>query len=944
MKEKQVILLRMLTLALLAVVGFCQHVAAHPVDSLYVKFQVSADKEKINLANALFVELDKQQITDTLYQFPTTAKLTDVEARLHYWVAEYYYDKEQYALSLEAIERAAALFDKVKDMQLRSDVLSVLSNAHFRLGDYDKSHQYLLEAYHVDTELGNQELISSDLNSLAAIYLAIQQPQAGIRFIEESIAIERRLGRMDRLAIRLGIASELYLMNRELEKAMTAIDEAYSLDSEARREERAAVRLTQKGAVLNAQQRLDEALAVANKALPVLIKANNTYSLAVCYNLLANINEKLGNRQAAINYYKQALEQSIRCGSPNTERTAEKGLWQTMRDDNPAVAMIHLERYTALTDSLFAKLASMQMSMTDLTAQNKNLEPVNTGKRQFSQFFKWGVILLIMMLVLMLAGMTYAWRKSRGVMLMQRQTQDLKSRFFTNITNELQTPLTVIMSAGQQLLAKNGKTSAEEGRMLGEMIINHGDNMLGLVNQLLEIEDVKTAIDPPTRKQGNIVMFVRMLVENFQEEARQKLLNLNFETSLNSLIVEFSLEYVRKIVHTLIANAIKFTPRNGQVTVSLELLENGLLRLAVADTGKGIPVEEMNRLFDPMTQKVDDDDGANTSVGLTLVYQIVQAMNGTIDVDSHPNQGTTFTITVPVQVIKRPNIEEESGDSIAQFAEERIRKGSKQLPLVFIVENIEDVAFFIASHLSEHYQLRLARDGREAIQIAHDLVPDLIITSMAMPVMDGWELIKYLRSTPALSHIPIIAMTSNTSEDERMACYDAGADNVLVKPFNSHELRQLADHLITQRSIIRDQLLQSRNDSTHAAQPAPVSREDRDFVGKLVDVIHAQMAKDDIDMDHIAAALQMSRKQLRARVMAVTGLNPVAYVLQVRLNYARRMITTTDLPLTKIASKCGFLNPSHFSKAFKQQFGVSPQQFRKNEGDLSLPRPSHNNK
>ena len=215
---------------------------------------------------------------------------------------------------------------------------------------------------------------------------------------------------------------------------------------------------------------------------------------------------------------------------------------------------------------------------------------------------------------------------------------------------------------------------------------------------------------------------------------------------------------------------------------------------------------------------------------------------------------------------------------------------------------------------------------------------------MAMPVMDGWELIKYLRSTPALSHIPIIAMTSNTSEDERMACYDAGADNVLVKPFNSHELRQLADHLITQRSIIRDQLLQSRNDSTHAAQPAPVSREDRDFVGKLVDVIHAQMAKDDIDMDHIAAALQMSRKQLRARVMAVTGLNPVAYVLQVRLNYARRMITTTDLPLTKIASKCGFLNPSHFSKAFKQQFGVSPQQFRKNEGDLSLPRPSHNNK
>ena len=255
---------------------------------------------------------------------------------------------------------------------------------------------------------------------------------------------------------------------------------------------------------------------------------------------------------------------------------------------------------------------------------------------------------------------------------------------------------------------------------------------------------------------------------------------------------------------------------------------------------------------------------------------------------------------------------------------------------MFIVENNEDVAFFIASRLRERYHLRLARDGREALQNAQDLVPDLIITNMTMPVMDGWELIKRLRSTPTLKHIPIIAMTSNMSEQERMACIETGADNVLVKPFNSGELRLVAEHLINQRSVIRDRLIQSRNDSSRDVQSSPLSKEDQDFVGKLVDVIHAQMAKDDIDMEHIAAALSLSRKQLRTRVMTITGLTPVAYVLQVRLNYARRMIANEDESLTTIASKCGFQNLSHFSKAFKQQFGVSPMQFRKNLGDMSV--------
>ncbi len=936
MKVVHAILSKRIVLALLVVLGLCLPVCGHSVDSLYVKYQNSDNnKLKIVLANDIFSELYVCHFVDSLYSYDAHSKSAVMETNLHYWMAEYYFDKERYAQSLAAISIADTLSRGLPDKQLRSEVLMTMYNAHYRLANYDKALKSLLEAYRIDLELGDERNISSDLNSLAAIYLAVRQPKPGIKFIEQAIALERKLKRSDRLAMRLGIASELYLMNNELEKALETIEEAYQIDNQAGRAEKAAVRLTQKGAVLENMSQHNEALAVMLKAIPVLEKAENAYSMAVCYNQLASVNEKLGNRETAIGYYKKALEQSIKCGSPRTERVAERGLWQTMHEDNPTIAALHLERYTSLTDSLQTKLMSALAGVMDVTAQNLTAEELSEGQNRISQVMKWGIILFTLMLLLLLGAITFAWRKTRSAMMIHRQAQETKSHFFTNITSELQTPLTVIMNAGQQLV-EGGKTNAEDRKKLGEMIISHGNNMLGMVNQLLEIEKVKSVVEKPDMRTGDILMFVRMLVDNYTEEASNKLIQLEFRSPLSSLFVEFPIDYIRKIVQTLVSFAIKFTPRNGNVTVMMDQYETGRLRIVVSDTGKGVPQEEIDRLFDPLSQGYENDDnGAQVSIGLTLVNQIVQAMNGNITVESELNQGTKFTITFPVQVIKN-NAGDEAADTITQFAEKRLRPDSKQLPLVFIVENNEDVAFFIASRLRERYHLRLARDGREALQNAQDLVPDLIITNMTMPVMDGWELIKRLRSTPTLKHIPIIAMTSNMSEQERMACIETGADNVLVKPFNSGELRLVAEHLINQRSVIRDRLIQSRNDSSRDVQSSPLSKEDQDFVGKLVDVIHAQMAKDDIDMEHIAAALSLSRKQLRTRVMTITGLTPVAYVLQVRLNYARRMIANEDESLTTIASKCGFQNLSHFSKAFKQQFGVSPMQFRKNLGDMSV--------
>lgn len=917
-----------------AVLIFTCHLAmaGEVADSLYQVFPNANKDQKVALVNQLSHLMFEREVTDTLYVCSSSTKPEMVDAMMHYLMSEYYYDREKYEEALQEGQRAQELTLDRKADKFLSDVLGLLSNAQYRIGDYDEALKTLLRAYQVDKELNNKRLISSDLNSLAAIYLAVGQPKPGIQFIEKAVAMEREMGRKDRLATRLGVASELYLLNNDPENAMKAIEEAYEIDLNDGRNRKAAVRMVQKAAILEYESKLKEARATIMQVLPELEKDGNAYSLAVGYNQLGSIEQKLGNIDAAAAWYDKALSQSVMCGSPKVERTAERGLWETLRKSNPNVALIHLERYTALTDSMQREMSSMRMQVMETTIINNEQSEVNKKSKLFSKLLKWGGLAMLLMIVVMMGGLFSSWLRGRRILQMQRQTQAMRSHFFNNITHELQTPLTVVLGAGQELL-QSGKANAEDNKKLGEMIVKHGKNMLGLVNQLLEMDKVRS-IAQPDLKQGDIVMFVRLLVENFANSAQQKLINLSFSSPVSTMTVIFAPNYIRKIVHTLITLALEFTPRNGSITVKLSMTENGKVQLIVSDTGVGIPAEEKKRLFKPLTQSRDyDDNGPAAAVDLSLVNQLVLAMNGTINVVSKEGVGTTFTIEIPVQMInEQSNFHPASPVSIA---EERVKiSGRKrQRPLVFIVDDDEDVAFFIANHLKENYELRFAHDGQEALNNALELAPSLIITSLRMPVMGGKDLIQKVRANSTLSHIPMIAMTSDTSEQERLSCIEAGADAVLVKPFNSRELVLTTDHLINQSVKLRERISKTVNES----KVATTSKEDKEFINRLVDVIHAQLALNDIDMDHVAAAMSMSAKQLRTRVMAITGLTPVAYILQVRLNYARRLISNEDTSLTLIAAKCGFQNLSHFSKAFKQQFGVSPTQFRKNPDSISPP-------
>ena len=357
------------------------------IDSLYRCYQDADRLVKVELVNKTAQQLFDQGIIDTRYQFDPSTKEPQLDAAMHYLQAEHLLVQCNPDHALNESDQALVLIGK-KASEFKGDVLRSMSKAQSMRGAYDEALNTMLTALDNDQSLGDKQLIARDLYLLAKIYLVVEEPKSGIPFIEKSITMARQAGRSDRLANRLGTASELYLMNNESDKAMKAIDEAYSIDSNDNRMAKAASRLVQKAVVLEYLSRHDEGRKAILEALPYLVEAGDNDCLAIAYNLQASICYNDGKREEAINYYKKALEYSIKANSSAAERTAEHGLWETMRQDNPAIAMLHLERYTTLTDSLMKHLIPARLQVRDITARHIESSELSKSSSRMGQILK----------------------------------------------------------------------------------------------------------------------------------------------------------------------------------------------------------------------------------------------------------------------------------------------------------------------------------------------------------------------------------------------------------------------------------------------------------------------------------------------------------------------------------------------------------------------------
>jgi signal transduction histidine kinase/DNA-binding response OmpR family regulator len=524
--------------------------------------------------------------------------------------------------------------------------------------------------------------------------------------------------------------------------------------------------------------------------------------------------------------------------------------------------------------------------------------------------------------------MGYLMKEERRTLLL-KEVDEFKTRFYTNITHEFRTPLTII-----QGFANNLRAAISDPKQLESLgLIKHNSERLTrLVNRMLDLSKLQSGKMSLHLQQGNIIAFTRYLVFSFQSFAAGKGVRIRFLTELEKFEMDFDAEKMQDILTNLISNAIKFTESGGHITALVKSTAEGKLMIQVKDTGTGMTEEELKLIFERFYQSNSiRKKGQGSGLGLAITLELVKLMNGKIEVSSELGKGTVFTLHLPVTrlapnapVDKLAPIDMDVYDESPKepLSSEKIDEGK---PLALIVEDNYDVVLYIKQMLEKDYNVTIAFDGEEGIEKALSLVPDVIVSDVIMPEKDGLELCQTLKADERTSHIPIILATAKASVEDRLAGLQHGADAYLSKPFNEDEL-----FLYLQNFILLRKKLQARysNDEAAAGPAGSSLFETEDaFVSKVRKIAEEHLEDDGFGTTQLARLTGMSRSQLHRKITALTGHAASVFVNGVRLKKSKELLLHSDLNVSEIAYEVG-LEPNYFSRIFKEDTGMTPTEFR----------------
>ena len=520
--------------------------------------------------------------------------------------------------------------------------------------------------------------------------------------------------------------------------------------------------------------------------------------------------------------------------------------------------------------------------------------------------------------------------------------------FFTNISHELRTPLTLIADPVEMLLEDTGIKG--KSRELLKMVQRNALALQQLVSNILDFRKIQNGKMELKLYRFDIVKTLTMWVGDFQLTAERKQIRLHLDVDdlkgSHEMIADQ--EKISRIVFNLLSNALKYTPAGGEIFVSLKD-EGANLRLDVRDTGKGISQDEADKIFERFFQAKGAASG--TGIGLALVKSFVELHHGEARVESEPGKGSDFIVVIPrkqegdSQVIHNDvDIVDNSAnasasdsknvvdESVLQYIDDGDRSRGKvqQLvsentnrPTVLVIDDNTDIRQYERTLLQDEYVVLEAADGKEGLAVALKEVPDLVICDVMMPVMDGLEFTKQLKTNTATSHIPVIMLTAKNLEEHRAEGYEHGADSYITKPFHSKVLLARIENLLRQRQLLKN-LYQGTKEVEKEISEAHLEDRDKQFLKQLQAIIQKNLSDSEFGVEDMGQQIGLSRVQLYRKVKAMTGSSVVDLLRKARLAKARRLLETRSMSVSEVAYEVGFSAPSYFTKCFKEEYGMLP--------------------
>ena len=509
----------------------------------------------------------------------------------------------------------------------------------------------------------------------------------------------------------------------------------------------------------------------------------------------------------------------------------------------------------------------------------------------------------------------------------------MKTRFFTGISHEFRTPLTLISAPVKSLKKKYGKDSDAAYNL---RLVEHNSNkLLKLVNQLMELSKLEAGKLSLQVSKDDINTWLNIIGASFQSMAESRDIAFTRKIPDKPCIMYFDKDKVEQIVVNLLSNAFKFTPAKGWVEFDV-IVREGYLHIRVTDNGKGIPPEDLDRIFDRFYQasnSLNKRYSEGSGIGLALVKELSQLHHGEVLVNSKENESTTFTVILPTgddayaenEIVKTKSEEANKTEDLKpQQTRDKDQKSSiSKKQYILIVEDNDELRDYICTSLSEFYSVNEAGNGKEGLEKALS-IPDLIISDLMMPEMDGMEMLHELKSDPKTSHIPLIMLTAKADRESKLEGLNTGADQYLNKPFDMEELRVRVNSLLAQRERIKNHFYKEFISSPEVGN---IRSADNLFLKKAMEVLEKHLGESSFTVDQFAKELAMSRTQLHRKLKAILGCAATEFIRQVRLKKAWHYLNEKKGTVSEIAYEVGFNNLSYFSKCFRETYGMNPSEF-----------------
>jgi signal transduction histidine kinase/ligand-binding sensor domain-containing protein/DNA-binding response OmpR family regulator len=515
----------------------------------------------------------------------------------------------------------------------------------------------------------------------------------------------------------------------------------------------------------------------------------------------------------------------------------------------------------------------------------------------------------------------------------------IKSRFFANISHEFRTPLTLIVGPAEQILSNHADETAQKNAGL---IKNNANNMLTLIDQLLDLSKLDSGRLELKAAEQNIIPFLKGIVMSFESMATVNKIKLNLNMTEDKLMVYFDREKMETVIKNLLSNAFKFTPKEKEIAVSLLKENEDFITIKVSDTGIGISEEQLPKIFDRFYQvnSAHIRKHGGTGIGLSLTKELVELHHGSISVDSKKGEWTEFKIILPLgkeHLITKEIAEVDYQTPIEKLVIDKtefIRPTNHNTNLenlitnkniILIVEDNRDVREFIKDSLGKEYHFEEAENGQEGIIKAEEFIPDLIISDLMMPKMDGNEMTRRLKSDQKTSHIPIIMLTAKSGQENKIKGLETGADDFLTKPFDARELHIRIKNLINLRKKLQE--IYSANTITSIAKSKhKLKGIDAQFMDRILKVIEEHISEEEFTIENFGNEVGMSRSQMFRKIKALTGKSCSVYLRSVRLAKAKAMLQNHEATVSEIAYSVGFGSPSYFAHCFKEEYGYVPSE------------------